>query len=63
VIFEADVPFAIELAGGRSVVDSGIAAGDAQADGEPVAGYRYIALDDGVTLFYPPETSLVLVEG
>ena len=63
VIFDADVPLAIDLAAGRSVIDSGIAQADAQAGGESVAGYHYVALDDGLTLFYPPEASLVLLDG
>jgi hypothetical protein len=63
VIFEADVPVSVELAAGRSVVDSGTAGDAAQAAGVSVAGYRYVALDDGLTLFYPPDSALVVVDG
>jgi hypothetical protein len=63
VIFDADVPVSVELAAGRSVVDSGTAGEAAQAGGVSVAGYRYVALDDGLTLFYPPDSALVVVDG
>ena len=63
VIFDADMPVELECAGDRHVIDRGIADAQAEANGESVAGYHYVVFGDGLTLFYPPETSLVLVEG
>ena len=62
VIFDADVPVAVEFTGGRHIIDRGVADDRAEAGGDSVAGYHYVAFDDGLTLFYPPEASLVLVE-
>ncbi|GBD43417.1 hypothetical protein HRbin40_00890 [bacterium HR40] len=44
-------------------VAQGMAEPHLTASGEQVAGYAYVAFDNGMTLYYPPDLELIVVPG
>lgn len=61
VIFEGDVDVA--LTGACGVREAGTAPADARAGGQDVGGYQFLALESGVTLYYPADAPLVFIQG
>lgn len=61
VIFETDLQVTLTDAAG--IVARGTAPVESIAGGQDVSGFQYFALDTGVTLYLPPDTTLTLLEG
>lgn len=61
VLFNDSSLRSLALGVDAAVVDEGKAGRHVTASGDDVSGYRYVAFDNGVKLFFRPELELVLV--
>jgi hypothetical protein len=61
VIFDADVGVTLTDAG--AIRDAGTAPADARAGGQDVGGYQFVALETGLTLYYPPDAPVAFTHG
>jgi hypothetical protein len=63
VLFNDSGLRALALSTDAAVVGEGRAARHKTAAGEDVSGYRYVAFDNGLKLFFQPDLELLLVHG
>lgn len=50
----------IDLAGTVGVTERGIVEANIEAAGRDVTGHAYVALENGVTLYYPPDADIMV---
>lgn len=60
IVIQSDGVGTVGIVTDQSVTASGTVAEHVTASGDMVAGYRYYALDGGLTLYCPSDTTLVL---
>ena len=61
VIFDTDLQVTLTDAAG--ILARGTAPVESTAGGQDVSGFQYLALDTGVTLYLPRDTTLTLLDG
>lgn len=60
VVLDDLVGASIDLEASTAVAHQGVVAGDVEAAGRDVSGMAYVALENGVTLYYPPEADITV---
>ncbi|MEO1250543.1 MAG: hypothetical protein AAFW76_12020, partial [Pseudomonadota bacterium] len=60
VVLDDLVGATIDLEASTAVAHQGVVAGDVEAAGRDVSGMAYVALENGVTLYYPPDADITV---